>query len=170
MDSIVDVLVETTQGSKHKYEYDHQRRAMRLDRRLYSAVSFPADYGFVAGTEGADGEPLDALVLLEDPTFPGCWVRARVVGVFWIRYDKEGESRREAKLITVAEGDPNFEEVHDLDQLPDHLLSELENFFDVYKMLEPGTSPVPDGYEGRQAALREVEAARDRAGRPPAPE
>ena len=90
--------------------------------------------------------------------------------MFWIRYDKEGESRREAKLITVAEGDPNFEEVQDLDQLPDHLLSELENFFDVYKMLEPGTSPVPDGYEGRQAALREVEAARDRAGRPPAPE
>jgi len=111
MDPIIDVVVETTQGSKHKYEYDHQLRAMRLDRRLYSAVSFPADYGFVAGTEGADGEPLDALVLLEDATFPGCWVRARVVGVFWIRYDKEGESRREAKLITVAEGDPNFDRV-----------------------------------------------------------
>ena len=85
MDPTVDVVVETTQGSKHKYEYDHQRGAMRLDRRLYSAVSFPADFGFVAATEGADGEPLDALVLLEDPTSPGCWVRARVVGVFWIR-------------------------------------------------------------------------------------
>ncbi len=88
---------------------------MRLDRRLYSAVTFPADHGFVAGTEGADGEPLDALV-------------------------------------------------EDLDQLPEHLLAELENFFDVYKMLEPGTSPAPDGYEGREAALREVEAARNRAG------
>jgi inorganic pyrophosphatase len=164
MDLIVDVLVETTQGSKHKYEYDHQLRGMRLDRRLYSAVSFPADYGFVAGTEGADGEPLDALVLLEDPTFPGCWVRARVVGVFWIRYDNDGESRREAKLITVADGDPNFEGVQDLEQLPEHLLRELENFFDVYKMLEPGTSPAPDGYEGRQAALRELKAARDQAG------
>jgi inorganic pyrophosphatase len=96
---------------------------MRLDRRLYSPVSFPADYGFVAGTERDHGEPLDALVRLEDPTFPGCWVRARVVGVFWIRYDKEGESRREAKIITVAEGDPNFEEVPDLDQLPEHLLA-----------------------------------------------
>jgi inorganic pyrophosphatase len=83
--------------------------------------------------------------------------------VFWIRYDKEGESRREAKIITVAEGDPNFEEVQDLDQLPEHLLRELENFFDIYKMLEPGTSPAPDGYEGHQAALREVEAARERA-------
>ncbi len=165
MDPIVDVVIETTQGSKHKYEYDHRLGAMRLDRRLYSAVSFPADYGFVAGTEGADGEPLDALVLLEDPTFPGCWVRARVVGVFWIRYDKEGESRREAKIIAVAEGDPNFEEVRDLDQLPRHLLAELENFFDVYKMLEPGTSPAPDGYESQQAALREVRAARDRADR-----
>jgi Inorganic pyrophosphatase len=98
---------------------------MRLDRRLYSAVSFPADYGFVAGTEGADGDPLDALVLLEDPTFPGCWVRARVVGVFWIRYAKEGETHREAKIITVADGDPNFQEVEDLDQLPEHLLAEL---------------------------------------------
>jgi inorganic pyrophosphatase len=163
MDATMDVLVETTQGSKHEYEYE--LGAMRLDRRLYSAVSFPADYGFVAGTEGADGEPLDALVLLEDPTFPGCWVRARVVGVFWIRYDKEGESRREAKIIAVAEGDPNFEEVRDLDQLPRHLLAELENFFDVYKMLEPGTSPAPDGYESQQAALREVRAARDRADR-----
>ncbi|HEX2156607.1 MAG TPA: inorganic diphosphatase [Actinomycetes bacterium] len=122
MDPIIDVLIETTQGSKHKYEYDHERRAMRLDRRLYSAVTFPADYGFVAGTEGADGEPLDALVLLEDPTFPGCWVRARVVGMFWIRYDKQGQ--------------------------------------------EPGTSPAPDGYDGREAALREVEAARNRAGHP----
>lgn len=93
-------------------------RAMRLDRRLYSAVSFPADCGFVAGTEGADSEPLDALVLPEDPTFPGCWVRARVVGVSWIRYDKEGESRREAKIITVAEGDPTFEEAQDWTSSP----------------------------------------------------
>jgi inorganic pyrophosphatase len=124
----------------------------------------------VAGTEGADREPLDALVLLEDPTFPGCWVRARVVGVFWIRYDKQGETRREAKLITVAEGDPNFAEVQDLEQLPEHLRHKLENFLDVYKMLEPGTSPNPDGCEGRDAAVREVEAARNRAGRSQASE
>jgi inorganic pyrophosphatase len=92
-------------------------------------------------------------------------MRARVVGVFWIRHDKQGQSRREAKLITVAEGDPNFEEVQDPDQLPEHPLAELENFFDVYKMLEPGTSPAPDGYEGHQAAPREVRAAKDRARR-----
>jgi inorganic pyrophosphatase len=85
--------------------------------------------------------------------------------VFWIRHDQQGESRREAKLITVAEGDPNFDDIEDLDQLPEHLLRELENVFDVYKLLEPGTSPAPDGYEGRQAALRELQSARDRAGR-----
>ena len=85
--------------------------------------------------------------------------------MFWIRYDKQGETRREAKLVTVAEGDPNFDDVRDLDQLPEHLLRELENFFDVYKMLEPGASPTADGYEGRQAAVREVEAARKRADR-----
>jgi inorganic pyrophosphatase len=109
------------------------------------------------------GSPLDALVLLEDATFPGCWVRARVVGVFWIRYDKQGESRREAKIITVAEGDPNFDGVQDLDQLPEHLLAELENFFDVYKMLEPDKDTHTRGWEGADAAYREVEAARRRA-------
>ena len=134
MDPIVDVLVETTQGSKHKYEYDHQLGAMRLDRRLYSAVSFPAHYGSGPGSWGCSGSATTRTA-----------------------------SRREAKLITVAEGDPNFQEVRDLEQLPEHLLRELENFFDVDKMLEPGTSPAPDGYEGRPAALREIQAARERA-------
>jgi inorganic pyrophosphatase len=83
--------------------------------------------------------------------------------VFWIRYDKQGKTRREAKIITVVKGDPNCAEVQNLEQLPEHLLHELENFFDVYKMLEPGTSPNPDGYEGREAAVREVEAARSPA-------
>ena len=162
MDDFIEMMVEIPKGSRNKYEYDHERRAMRLDHRLYSAVTFPADYGFVAGTEGADGEPLDALVLLEDPTFPGCLVRARPVGVFWMA-DEKGP---DAKIICVPVDDPRSSSgrVSDLADLPRHLLDEIEHFFDVYKMLEPGTSPAPDGYEGREAALREVEAARNRAG------
>jgi inorganic pyrophosphatase len=96
---------------------------MRLDRRLYSAVSFPADYGFVAGTEGAHGEPLDALVLLENPTFRVAGSGRGSSGCSGSATRSRGESRREVKLITVAEGDPSFDQVPDLDQLPEHLLA-----------------------------------------------
>jgi len=95
---LVDVLVETPQGSRKKYEYDKERKGMRLDRRLFSATVYPADYGFIPDTVGEDGEVLDALVLTEEPTFPGCWVTGRPIGVFWIAYD----GSREAKILAEA--------------------------------------------------------------------
>src|SRR5271166_5504862 len=133
-DRTIEVIVEIPRGSRNKYEYDHDRHIMRLDRRLFSATFYPADYGFVPDTLAEDGDPLDALVLLEDPTFPGCLVRVRVVGVFFMR-DEKG---RDAKLITVLEHDPNYDRVRDLEDLPDHLLREIEHFFSIYKDLEPG--------------------------------
>jgi inorganic pyrophosphatase len=157
-DDMVEVLVETPQGSRKKYEYDHERHAMRLDRRLFSATIYPADYGFIPDTEGQDGEALDALVLTQEPTFPGCWVTARVIGLVWIAYDGE----REAKILAVPVNDPTWNDVHDLDDLPEHLRDEIGNFFDVYKELEPGRTPTPDGYEGREAALTEIGKARER--------
>ena len=157
-DDLVDVLVETPQGSRKKYEYDHDRKGLRLDRRLFSATVYPADYGFVPETESEDGEALDALVITEEPTFPGCWVAARPIGVFWIAYDES----REAKILAVPAGDPTWDEVHDIAELPDHLRDEISHFFDVYKVLEPGRTPKPDGYEGRDAALAVISAARDR--------
>jgi inorganic pyrophosphatase len=157
-DDLVDVLVETPQGSRKKYEYDHDRKALRLDRRLFSATVYPADYGFVPDTESEDGEALDALVITEEPTFPGCWVTARPIGVFWIAYD----DGREAKIIAVPAGDPTWDEVHDLSELPDHLRDEISHFFDVYKVLEPGRTPRPDGYDGRDVALTVIAEARDR--------
>jgi inorganic pyrophosphatase len=159
-EELVDVLVETPQGSRKKYEYDHERKGLRLDRRLFSATIYPADYGFIPDTESEDGEALDVLVLTEEPTFPGCWVTARPIGVFWIAYD----DKREAKIIAVPEHDPTWHDVRDLEDLAPHVLSEIENFFEVYKTLEPGRTPKPDGYDGRQAASKVIAEATRRAG------
>ena len=152
-------LVEIPKGSRNKYEWDHERHIMRLDRRLFTATVYPADYGFVPDTLSGDGDPLDALVLLEDPTFPGCLVRARPVGVFWM-VDEKGE---DAKLICVPVDDPSSGTVNDLSDLPAHLLAEIQHFFEVYKTLEPGKQISTKGYEGREAAWQEIRACRARA-------
>jgi inorganic pyrophosphatase len=160
-EDVIEVMIEIPKGSRNKYEFDHERHVMRLDRRLFSATVYPADYGFVPGTLAEDGDPLDALVLLEDPTFPGCLVTARPVGVFWM----EDEKGPDAKIICVPEYGPAWTQVNDLDGLPRHLLDEIEHFFDMYKMLEPDKSSSTAGYQGRAAAWEEIAAARARAAR-----
>jgi inorganic pyrophosphatase len=87
-DEVIEVVVEIPKGSRNKYEFDHQRHVMRLDRRLFTATVYPADYGFLDGALAEDGDPLDALVLLLEPTFPGCHVMARPIGVFWMQDEK----------------------------------------------------------------------------------
>ena len=154
----IDVVIEIPRGSRNKYEYDHERHVMRLDRRLFSATVYPADYGFVPDTLGEDGDPLDALVVLDDPTFPGCWVGARPVGVLWM----EDEAGPDAKIICVPSGDVRWEHVERLEELPDHLVDEIVHFFDVYKDLEPGKTMTTRGSEGPDAAWAEIEAARRR--------
>jgi inorganic pyrophosphatase len=131
---------------------------LHLDRRLFSATVYPADYGFIPDTLAEDGDPLDALVLLEEPVFPGCWVRARPVGIFWM----EDEKGPDAKIICVPLGDPRWDQVRDLDDMQAHLRSEIHHFFDVYKALEPGKSTSTTGFEGREAALGEIAASRAR--------
>jgi inorganic pyrophosphatase len=157
-DDHIDVLVETPQGSRNRYEYDPERDAMRLDCRLPATV-YPADYGFVPDTVGSGGEPLDAVVLAEEPTFPGCWVLARPIGVFWLAHD-EG---REAKIVAVPVGDPHWEDVNELDDLRDHVLDEVSQFFEAYRNLETGLSPRPAGHDGRDAAMQVITEARQRA-------
>jgi adenylate kinase len=154
----VEVVIEVPRGSRNKYEFDHDRHVLHLDRRLFSATVYPADYGFVPDTLAEDGDPLDALVLLEEPVFPGCWVRARPIGIFWM----EDEQGPDAKIICVPLGDPRWDQVRDLDDMPAHLRSEIHHFFDVYKALEPGKSTSTTGFEGRQAALGEIAASRAR--------
>ena len=153
---LLDVVIEIPRGSRNKYEYDHERHVIRLDRRLFSATVYPADYGFVPDTLAEDGDPLDVLVLLEDPTFPGCWVEVRPVGVFWM----EDEQGADAKIVAVPAHDPTYEAIRDLGDIPQRLLDEIEHFFDVYKMLEPEKNSITRGYEGRDAAYAEIEASR----------
>jgi inorganic pyrophosphatase len=155
----IDVVVEIPRGSRNKYEYDHEAKVMRLDRRLLTAMAYPADYGFIPGTLGEDGDPLDALVLVDDPTFPGCWIRARPVGVFWM----EDEKGPDAKIICVPAHDAMWRTIDDIEQLPAMLLEEISHFFDVYKVLERKKTAVM-GYEGRAVAWREIRAAFERAG------
>jgi inorganic pyrophosphatase len=155
----IDVVVEIPKGSRNKYEFDHSAGVMRLDRRLFSATTYPADYGFIPNTLADDGDPLDALVILEDATFSGCWVKARPLGVFFM----EDERGKDAKIICVLHGDPLWERVEDVEQLPAQMLAEIRHFFDVYKMLEPNKQASTIGYGDRDAAIEEIESARRRA-------
>jgi inorganic pyrophosphatase len=154
----IDIVIEIPKGSRNKYEFDHEHHVLRLDRRLFSATVYPADYGFIPDTLGEDGDPLDALVLLEEPVFPGCWVSARPIGVFWM----EDEKGPDAKILCVPLDDPRWVDVRDLDDMSEHLRREIHHFFDVYKTLEPGKSTSTTGFEGRDAALGEIAAARAR--------
>ncbi|MDQ3989107.1 MAG: inorganic diphosphatase [Actinomycetota bacterium] len=155
MDEAVEVIVETPRSSRNKYEVDRAGE-VRFDRRLPGAVAFPADYGYIPGAIGSDGEPLDALVLMIEPTYPGVRVRARVVGVVWVR---TGHGR-EAKLVCVPVGDPAYRDVHDLAQLPEHQLQEIGNFFDVYRDLDPGKDVQLDGQDGAAVAADVLKASR----------
>jgi inorganic pyrophosphatase len=152
----IDVVIEIPTGSRNKYEYDHEAHVIRLDRRLFTATTYPADYGFVPDTLSADGDPLDALVLVADPTFPGCVVRARILGVFFM----QDEAGADAKLMCVLEHDPLWDGATDIDDLPPHLLNEIEHFFSIYKDLEPEKSVQVIGFENRQAALAELATCR----------
>lgn len=154
----IEVVIEIPRGSRNKYEFDHDRNVIRLDRCLFSATAYPADYGFVPDTLAQDGDPLDALVLVEDPTFPGCRVVARPVAVFWMT-DEKGP---DAKIICVPSHEPRWDGVSDLDQLPAGLMGEIRHFFDIYKDLEPGKETSIKGYEGRSAALTEIADSRRR--------
>ena len=155
--AVVDVVIEIPTGGRNKYEYDHESHVIRLDRRLFTATTYPADYGFVPDTLSKDGDPLDALVLVADPTFPGCVVRSRILGVFFMR----DEAGLDAKLLTVLEHDPQWDGAHDIEDVPNHLLNEIEHFFSIYKDLEPEKTTEVMGFEGRTAALTELKACQE---------
>jgi inorganic pyrophosphatase len=156
-DAIVEVVVEVPRGSRNKYEVDADS-VVRFDRRLPGSFAFPADYGFVPDTVGSDGEPLDALVLMVEATYPGVRVRTRVVGVFWVM---TGHGR-EAKLVCLPEGDSAYAGIDDLDQLPEHQLTEIAHFFDIYRDLDPDKTVRCDGRDGAQVALRTLADSRTR--------
>jgi inorganic pyrophosphatase len=155
----VEVVVEIPRGSRTKYEMDHATGRIRLDRMLFTSTRYPLDYGFIPDTLAEDGDPLDVLVLLDEPTFPGCLVRARPVAVFWMS-DEHGP---DAKILTVPARDPWYEAVRDLADVPEHLAAEIGHFFDIYKELEPGKSTDVRGWQDRDSAEQVIEAALARA-------
>jgi inorganic pyrophosphatase len=154
------VLVEIPGGSRNKYEYDEELGGIVLDRRLFTAMAYPSDYGFVEGTLAEDGDPLDALVLVSDPTFPGCRIRVRPIGVFHMS-DEKGPDE---KLLCVPLGDPSWERVHDIHDVHLELRDEIEHFFQRYKDLEPSKRTDTRGWGNRDEARAILAAARDRAG------
>lgn len=155
-DAIVDAIIEIPKGSSNKYEYDHELGRFRLDRCLYSPMFYPADYGFIDETLSGDGDPIDILVLTTYPTFPGCVIRARVVGMFLMTDDKE----RDEKLIAVPVTDPRFEHVHSLGDLSSHLEKEFDHFFHEYKRLEEKEVTI-DGWYNVGDAVKSLQAARE---------
>lgn len=153
----VDVLVEVPMGSRNKYEYDHDTGRFVLDRMLFTAVRYPGDYGFVPGTLARDGDALDALVILGEPTFPGCYITCRVVGMLDMTDDKGPDE----KILGVPDTDPRWQHIDALADVPDHLLDEVAHFFGIYKDLERKIVDV-HGWRGRSEALETIAACRER--------
>ena len=153
----VEAMIEIPKGSNNKYEYDHERNVIKLDRFLYSPMFYPTDYGFIDNTLSTDGDPLDILVVVNNPTFPGCLIDARVIGMFLM----EDEAGKDEKLIAVPVKDPRFDEVQTLDDLPKHLLKEIEHFFKEYKTLEKKSVKI-GGFFGLDKALEILEEAKER--------
>ncbi|WP_460190034.1 inorganic diphosphatase [Urechidicola sp. KH5] len=128
----VDVLIEIPKGSRNKYEYDFDLKKIRFDRMLFSSMMYPGDYGFIPETLALDGDPLDVLVLMHEPTFPMCVMEVRPIGVFHMT-DEKGPDE---KLVCVPVSDPIWSKKNDISELNPHRLKEIEHFFQVYKDLE----------------------------------
>ena len=153
-----EVIIEIPKGQRNKYEMDHVTGRIRLDRMLFTATRYPSDYGFVEGTLADDGDPLDALVLLEEPTFPGCVIRCRAIGMFRMRDEKGADD----KVLCVAATDPRMAHLREIEHVSEFDRLEIQHFFEVYKALEPGKEVETATWVGRAAAEAEIEACRAR--------
>ncbi len=154
-----DVTIEIPGGQRNKYEVDHATGRIRLDRMLFTATRYPHDYGFIEDTLGLDGDPLDVMVLLAEPTFPGCVIRCRAIGMFRMTDEAGGDD----KVIAVPYSDPRQEHLRDIHHLPEFERLEIQHFFEVYKDLEPGKSVEGATWVGRTEAEAEIRASLARA-------
>jgi inorganic pyrophosphatase len=157
MDETIEVFIEVPMGSRNKYEWDFERQTFVLDRMLFTAVRYPGDYGFIPDTLALDGDHLDALVILGEPSFPGCTLRARVLGML----DMEDDKGPDEKILTVADHDPRWSHLRFLNDVPQHLLDEIGHFFGIYKDLEQKLVKV-HGWRKREVALQTIEEAKAR--------
>lgn len=153
----ISVMIEIPKGCRNKYEYDKKRKVIKFDRMLFSAMHYPSDYGFIPKTLAQDGDPLDALVLVWEPTFPGCFIEAKPVGLFKM-WDEKGPDE---KILCVPIMDPLWNHINRLADAPPHLLKEIGHFFAVYKELEEKKTGV-EGWEDRESAIRIIKESRQR--------
>ena len=153
--NVVDALIEIPLGSKNKYELDEKTGRIRLDRVLYAAMMYPAEYGIIENTLAPDGDALDILVICNDPTFPGCTVPARVLGYL----DMVDNGKLDYKLISVVDCDPRYDNKQELSDLSPFLLKEIANFFANYKVLQ-GIKVDVGEYHNREEALEIIERCR----------
>jgi len=153
----INVIVEIPKGSSNKYEYDEKENCFALDRTLYSSLFFPFSYGFVPQTLSEDDDPLDVIVLTTFSVFPGCKIKVRPIGILLM----EDEAGVDHKIVAVpsAKIDPRFKEIEDVKDIPEHLRKEIQEFFEIYKRLEPGKFVKVTGWEGKEKAEEAVEAA-----------
>ncbi|AYY14670.1 inorganic diphosphatase [Actinobacteria bacterium YIM 96077] len=158
-----DVTIEIPAGSRNKYEMDHETGRIRLDRRLFTSTRYPHDYGFIENTLGQDGDPLDALVFIEEPTFPGCLIRCRAIGMFRMTDEAGGDD----KVLCVPSDDPRKDQYHDIGDVAEFDRLEIQHFFEVYKDLEPGKSVEGAAWVDRANAEKEIHASFTRATDPP---
>lgn len=154
----IEVTIEIPKGQRNKYEVDHETGKVYLDRYLFTPMAYPADYGFIDGTLGEDGDPLDALVVLPEPVFPGVIVKARPVGVFKMTDEAGGDD----KLLCVLD-DVRFDKFQDVGDISQFTLDEIEHFFVHYKDLEPGKEVSGSGWAGKEEAQRILDEAIARA-------
>jgi inorganic pyrophosphatase len=156
-----DVVVEIPAGSRNKYVMDHRVGRIRLERQLFTSTCYPADYGYIPGTVAADGDPLDAVVLLDAPTFPGIEIGVRPVGV----YHSRDELGVDEKILCVSAGDSRYDRIRGLADVAPERLEEIGHFFDVYLDTEPGRHSHPGLWADRAAAEAVIGAARGRHAR-----
>ncbi len=149
---LVYAIVEIPKGSRNKYEYNKQDGLIKLDRVLYSSLHYPGDYGLIPHTFCDDGDPLDILVMINEPTFPSCIIEARPIGVFRMLDRDETDD----KILAVPATDPLFNDYDDISDIPQHFLREVAHFFEVYKDLE-GARTKPGSWEGAEAAKAEIQ-------------
>ena len=154
---VVNTIVEIPKGRRSKFEVDKRTGLIRLDRYLYSSSHYPGDYGFIPQTLAEDGDPLDIIVMVNEPTFSGCLIEAHVIGLF--RMKDRGVN--DYKILGVPSLDPLFEHIRGLNDVPKHYLREVEHFFSTYKQLE-GVTIESEGWDEAQAAMNEVQSSVDR--------
>jgi inorganic pyrophosphatase len=153
---IVRMIVEIPKNSSNKYEYDGQLGVFRLDRALYSPLHYPGDYGFIPGTLAEDHDPLDVLVLVDEPSYPGVLISVRPVGVL----EMVDQNEPDQKILAVPNRNPRFDQIHTIDQVFAHKLREIEHFFAIYKELE-GKRTEMSGWRGPREAREAIRRCRD---------